>query len=179
MDYTQPQFWPQLKQLAQTIDTLDYFQILNLPQTANMAQIRGSYYSMARALHPDKFYHIVDMELRDAVHKIYKRITESYTVLKDDSRRNKYVQDISGPARAEKLRYNEQSEQEAQQQQREKAKVAKTPQGEKMYQAALLDMQHQRWDKAARNIQSALMFEPGNDQLKALKEEIERKRKGG
>lgn len=179
MDYTQPQFWPQLKQLAQTIDTLDYYQILNLPQAATPVQIRGAYYQMARALHPDKFYHVEDEDLRQAIHKIYKRITESYTVLKDDSRRQKYTQDINGPEREGKLRYNEQSEAEVQQQQREKAKVAKTAQGEKLYQAALLDMQNQRWDKAFRNIQSALMFEPGNDALKALKDELDQKRKGG
>lgn len=179
MDYTQPQFWPQLKQLAHTIDTLDYFQILNLPQTATVQQIRGAYYQMARALHPDKFYHIQDQELRDAVHKIYKRITESYTILKDEARRLKYLKDINGPERAQKLRYSEQSEQEFAEEQKQKAKICKTPQGEKIYQAALVDMANQRWDKAFRAIQSALMFEPGNDALKALKEELDQKRKGG
>lgn len=178
MDYTQPQYWPQLKQLASTIDGLDYFQILNLPQEAQGAQIKASYYQMARSLHPDKFFQVPDEALRQAIHKIYKRITEAYTILKDDVRRQKYLTDIRGPERQTKLRYNEQSESEVQAQQREKAEVVKTPQGKQMYQAALLDIQAQRWDKAFRNVQSALMFEPANETLQALKAEIEQKRKG-
>lgn len=179
MEYTHPQYWPQLKQLAVTIDTLDYFQILNLTPQATPAQLRASFYGMARSLHPDKFYHIEDRELRQAINKIYKRVNEAHTILKDEVRRARYLKGITGPERAAKLRYNEQSEVEAQQQQRAKAKVAKTPQGEKLYQAALLDMQAQRWDKAFRNTQSALVFEPGNEALKALKEELDQKRKGG
>ena len=87
MDYTQPEFWPQLKALAGNIDTLDYFQILNLQQTASSVQIRDSYYQLARALHPDRFFHIADEETKDAVHKIYKRVVESYTILKDEKKR--------------------------------------------------------------------------------------------
>ena len=86
MDYTQPQFWPQLKQLAGNIDGLDYFQILNLAQTASSEQIRASYYLLARALHPDRFFHIDDEATKDAVHKIYKRVVEAY-----DSRCSMYA----------------------------------------------------------------------------------------
>lgn len=178
MDYTHPQYWPQLNQLAVTIDTMDYFQILNLPQNAGVPQIRASYYGMARSLHPDKFYHIQDPQIRASIGKIYKRITEAYTILKDETRRLKYVQDINGLERMAKLRYSEQSESEVVQEQRQQARVAKTPQGEKMYQAALADMQANRWDQAFRNLQSALLFEPGNDALQALRDEVDQKRKG-
>lgn len=176
MDYTHPQYWPQLNQLAVSIDGLDYFQILNLTQDATVPQIRSSYYGMTRALHPDKFYHIEDQTLRASINKIYKRITEAYSILKDDTRRVKYLRDITGPERLAKLRYSEQTETEVLQEQRQKARVATTPQGEKMYQAALADVQAQRWDAAFRNVQSALMFEPRNEGLLALKAEIEAKR---
>lgn len=178
MDYTHPQYWPQLNQLALTIDGMDYFQILNLPQNAAVPQIRESYYGMARALHPDKFYHIEDPQIRASIGKIYKRITEAYTILKDETRRLKYVQDINGPERMTKLRYSEQSESEVVKEQRQQARVARTPQGEKMYQAALADMQANRWDQAFRNLQSALLFEPGNEALQSLRDEVDQKRKG-
>ncbi|HEY4221006.1 MAG TPA: J domain-containing protein, partial [Myxococcota bacterium] len=71
MDYTEPQYWPSLKELAANIDGIDYFQILNLQSSASGQQIRDSYYALARALHPDKFFHIDDVETKDAVHKIY------------------------------------------------------------------------------------------------------------
>jgi DnaJ-class molecular chaperone len=178
-EYTDPQFWPQLKDLASRIDTLDYYQILNIAQTATSAEIRKSYYQFARALHPDKFFALPDEELKVAVHKIYKRITESYTILKDETRRKTYTENINGPERMTKLRYDEQSEQKLKETKRKQAAVAQTPQGEKMFKAAQADMQAQRWDKALKNIQSALLFEPANEKLKELKAELEAKAKGG
>lgn len=178
MDYTEPQYWPTLIELAGNIDGLDYFQVLNLDSTASGAQIRDSYYALARALHPDKFFHIEDVPTKDAVHKIYKRVVESYMTLKDEKKRIKYVADITGPDRAKKLRFNEESEAEQKEQAKAAAKVAKTPKGEQLYQTALLDMKKSQWEKAYKNIQSAIMFEPKNEDLKALLADLDKKRKG-
>ena len=179
MDYTQPEFWPQLQQLAASIDGLDYFQVLNLPATSAGNQIRDSYYGLSRALHPDKFFHIDDEATKLAVHKIYKRVTEAYTILKDEKKRLKYVADISGPDRMKKLRFTEESEAEQKEQQKLATKVAKTAKGEQLYQAALLDMKKSQWDKAFKSIQTAAMLEPGNAELKALLADLDKKRKAG
>jgi DnaJ-class molecular chaperone len=179
MDYTQPEHWPSLKGLAASIDGLDYFQILNLQSAASGQQIRDSYYALARALHPDKFFHISDEETKDAVHKIYKRIVESYTILKDEKKRIKYIADISGPERARKLRFTEESEAEQKEAAKAAVKVAKTPKGDQLYQTALLDMKKSQWEKAYKNIQTAVMFEPSNAELKALLADLDKKRKGG
>lgn len=177
MDYTQPQFWPQLKTLAVNIDGMDYFQILNLAQDAQAGHIKQTYYGMARALHPDKFFHIEDAELTAAISKIYKRITEAYTILKDDVKRARYTAGINGPKRDALLRYSEQSEQEEAREKREARDVAKTPQGKKMYQAAVAEMNKGNWNEAYKHIQSAMLFEMGNTALSELKAELDQKRK--
>lgn len=178
-DYTDPQFWPQLKNLALTIDGLDYFQILNVAQTSTGQQIRDSYYGLARALHPDKFFHITDAELKGAIGKIYKRVTEAYMFLKDDAKRIKYLKDITGPERAKKLRFTEESEAEQKEAAKLATKVAKTPKGEQMYNAAMVDLQNGRLDQAFKNLQSATLFEPANAELKRVLQEVDKKRKGG
>ena len=178
-EYTDPQFWPQLKNLALTIDGLDYYQILNIPQGSAGPQIRESYYGLARALHPDKFFHIADDELKAAITKIYKRVTESYTILKDDTKKLKYLKDITGPDRAKKLRFSEESEAEQKEATKQATKVAKTPKGEQMYNAAMVDLQNGRLDQAFKSLQSATLFEPTNAELKRLLGEIDKKRKGG
>ena len=178
-EYTDPQFWPQLKHLAATIDTLDYFQILNVAQTSPGAQIKVSYYQLARALHPDKFFHLDDESLKEAVTKIYKRVTESYMTLKDEPKRLKYLRDINGPDRASKLRFSEESEAEQKEQQKAATKVAKTPKGEQMYNTAVVDLQNGRLDAAYKALQSATLFEPANAELKRLLAEVDKKRKGG
>ncbi len=178
-DYTDPQFWPQLKQLAASIDGLDYFQILNIPQVATGAQVKTSYYGLARALHPDKFFQIPDDALKDAINKIYKRVTEAYTILKDEAKRIKYLKDITGPERMKKLRFTEESEAEQKEQQKAAAKVAKTPKGDQLYNTAVVDMKNGRWEAAFKALQSATLFEPGNAELKRLMQEADKKRKGG
>lgn len=178
-EYTDPQFWPQLKHLAATIDGLDYFQILNVTPQAPGNQIKTSYYQLARALHPDKFFHLDDVDLKAAVNKIYKRVTESYMVLKDEPRRLKYIRDISGPERSKKLRYTEESEAEQKEQQKAAVKIAKTPRGEQMYNTAVVDLQNGRLDAAYKALQSATLFEPGNADLKKLLQDVDKKRKGG
>lgn len=178
-DYTDPQFWPQLKHLAATIDGLDYFQILNVAQTSPGPQIKASYYQLARALHPDKFFHLDDEGLKDAINKIYKRVTESYMTLKDEPKRQKYLRDITGPDRLKKLRFTEESEAEQKEQQKTAAKVAKTPKGEQMYNTAMVDLQNGRFDAAYKALQSATLFEPANADLKRLLAEVDKKRKGG
>ncbi len=178
-DYTDPQFWPQLKGLAQSIDGLDYFQILNIGQDATSAQIRDSYYGLARALHPDKFFHIGDEELKASINKVYKRVTESYTILKDETKRIQYLKDINGPERTKKLRYSEGSETEQKEQQKQAAKLAKTPKGEQLYNTALVDLQNNRLDQAFKNLQSACLFEPANADLKKLLQDVDKRRKGG
>jgi DnaJ-class molecular chaperone len=178
MDYTEPEHWPSLQNLAATIDGLDYFQILNLTSAASGPQIRDSYYALARALHPDKFFHISDEETKAAVHKIYKRVVESYMILKDEKKRIKYVADVTGPDRARRLRFNEEAAAEQKEQAKIAVKVAKTPKGEQLYQTALLDMKKSQWEKAYKNIQTAVMFEPANQDLKALLADLDKKRKG-
>jgi DnaJ-class molecular chaperone len=178
-EYTDPQFWPQLKQLAATIDGLDYFQILNVATNAPGPQIKTSYYGLARALHPDKFFHLDDADLKAAVNKIYKRVTEAYMVLKDEPKRQKYIKDISGPERAKKLRFTEESEAEQKEQAKAAVKVAKTPKGEQMYNTAMVDLANGRYDAAYKALQSATLFEPANAELKKLLAEVDKKRKGG
>lgn len=175
-EYTDPQFWPQLLHLANTIDGLDYFQILNVAQEAQAPQIRTSYYGLARALHPDKFFHISDEPLKAAVTKIYKRVTEAYMILKDDAKRLKYLKDISGPDRTHKLRYTEASEAEQKEERKAATAVAKTPKGQQMYNTAMVDLQNGRYDAAFKALQSATLFEPGNTELKKLLAEVSAKR---
>jgi curved DNA-binding protein CbpA len=178
-DYTDPQFWPQLRSLAQTIDQLDYFQVLNVHPDATPAVIRQAFYGLARALHPDKFFHITDDSLKLAVGKIYKRVNEANVILRDDIKRTQYRKDVSGPDRASRLRFSESSEQAAKQEEKLAQKVAKTPKGEQLYNAALVEIQNGRLDQGYKILQTACLFEGGNQELKQLLSEVDRRRKGG
>ena len=158
-----PEFEIQTNAVAQILDELDYFQILHIEQTANPAVIKAAYYRESRQYHPDRYFTLPDVGLRDAIGRIYRRINEAYVVLRDDTKRTKYITDISGADRHAKLRYNEASEQE----QKKSQEVGTTPQGKKFYAQAQLDLNAGRHAAAERNFKMALMYEKDNPNYKA------------
>jgi curved DNA-binding protein CbpA len=180
-----PDFLFEVEALAAGLDQLDYFAVLKLPQGAGHAEVKAAYYRESRAYHPDRFAAYADPMFREMVGRIYRRVNEAYTVLRDDKRRLKYVQDITGPDRARKLRFTEADE--AQVKEGEKKKIeeqmGQTPNGRKFYATALLEMQAQRWDSAQRALKSALMYEPANakfkEQLAAVDRELDKARPKG
>lgn len=151
--------------IAGILDELDYFQILQIPTTAGLAEVKKAYYDESRRFHPDRVFHLDDAELKGRVNRIYKRITEAYSVLRDEVRRGKYLADVSGPERALKLRYDEQSEKELKKARDEEAGA--TPNGRKLFAAGLAALQAGQLDAAERSFKMALLYEPANERLKA------------
>src|SRR5207237_5156695 len=121
--------------LVAVLDELDYFQILKVPQSASPMEIKQAYYRESRAYHPDRFFQLQDLELKEAIGRIYKRINEAYVILRDDQKRAKYGADVSGPERQRKLRFVEASEQELKKDKEQE--TGATPQGRKFYLAGV------------------------------------------
>jgi curved DNA-binding protein CbpA len=178
-------FLIEVEALAAALDALDYFGVLKLPQGAGYAEIKAAYYRESRAFHPDRFAAYPDPAFRELVGRIYRRVNEAYTVLRDDKRRVKYLQDISGAERAKKLRFTEADEAQVKEEEKKKIEeqMGQTPNGRKFYATALLEIQAQRWDAAHRALKSALMYEPANakfkEQLATVERELEKSRPKG
>ncbi|AKU90677.1 J domain-containing protein [Vulgatibacter incomptus] len=156
------------------LDELDYFQILKIGRDAPLADVKAAYYRESRSFHPDRIHHLADPGLHGRVLRIYKRITEAYSVLRDEVRRAKYLVDVSGPQRAGKLRYDEQSEQERKKAREEE--LGTTPNGRKLFTAGLAEQQAGRLEAAERSFKMALLYEPSNARFKEKVEEVARER---
>lgn len=179
------QFLIEVETLAAVLDQLDYYGVLKLPQGAGAADVKAAYYRESRAYHPDRFAAVDSPELKEHIGRIYKRINEAYTVLRDDRKRERYLADISGPDRARKLRFTEAEEAQVKEEQKKKLEeqFGQTPNGRKFYATASLEMQAGRWEAAERALKSALMYEPGNqkfkEQLALVQVEVEKTRPKG
>jgi curved DNA-binding protein CbpA len=171
-------FLSEVEGRAGEIDRLDYFEVLRVARTAGASEVKAAYYRESRAFHPDRFAAVPSPELRDRIARIYRRVNEAYTVLRDDARRARYLADVSGPDRERKLRFTEAEESQVKQEQKQKLEEAlgQTPNGRKFYAAALKEAQGQRWEAAERAIKSALMYEPQNARFKELLSQIEKSR---
>ncbi len=171
-----PQFAIEVEALATALDQLDYFGVLKIPQTATPPEIKAAYYRESRAFHPDRFAAHPDPGFRELVGRIYRRVNEAYTVLRDDKKRARYIADVSGPERAQKLRFTEADEAQVKEAQKRKLEeqLGQTPNGRKFYAAALTDIQAGRWESAQRALRSALMYEPANARFKELLAKVEK-----
>jgi curved DNA-binding protein CbpA len=165
-------FGVEAEALSGILDSLDYFQVLKIPQTATPTEIKNAYHRESRVYHPDRVFHVDDAQLKNRVNQIYKRVTEAYFVLRDERKRTKYLADINGEYRLLKLRYDEIAEQEVKKSMDEE--IGKTPNGRKFYGAGLADLQAGRLEAAERNLKMALMYEPQNAKFKDRLEEVQK-----
>ena len=172
-----PQQERALKALADSLDGLDYFQVLQIPVEANPGDIKKAFYRWSRCYHPDRFFHLQAGEAREHITAIYKRITEAYYFLRDDVKRRKYVADVQSPERAQKLRFTEASEVETKAEQKKavEEQYGNTPKGREFFKLALADIEKANWQSAERNLKSALMYESGNAKFKEKLEEVKQK----
>lgn len=168
-----PAWAEETKQVAADLDLLDYFQILGCAPETPLREMKAQYHQLQKNYHPDAFFGSPDRELRAAVLKISKRVSEAYVILRDPQKRARYIKDISGPDRDNKLRYTDESERELR---RERLhETGKTPQGQKLFKKASDAMKASDWASAERDLRTALIFEPDSDLFKSTLEEVRAK----
>lgn len=179
------QFLIEVETLAAALDQLDYFGVLKIPQGAGTADIKAAYHRESRIFHPDRYAAVPSAEVRELVGRVYRRVNEAYTVLRDEQKRARYLLDINGPERARKLRFTEVEEAQVKDEQKRKIEeqLGQTPNGRKFFAAALAEIQAARWEAAERALKSALMYEPANarfkEQLAVVQAEVEKVRPKG
>jgi curved DNA-binding protein CbpA len=168
----------EIEERAAALDGMDYFEVLRVPRAAGHAEVKAAYYRESRAFHPDRFASLPSAELRDLIGRIYRRVNEAYTVLRDEVKRAKYLADVSGPDRPRKLRFSEEDEAQVREEQKRRAEeqIGTTPNGRKFYAVALTEVAAQRWEAAERALRSALMYEPANARFKQALASVERQR---
>lgn len=172
-----PHWAQETKDLAGRLDQLDYFEVLGVERDAPLSELKEQYHSLQRAYHPDTFYQSPDTDLKDAVFRIAKRLSEAYVVLRDPARRERYLKDVSGQERSTKLRFNEESETAFREEQ--EALQGKTPQGRNLVAKAVKAIEEGDLRSAERDLKTALLFEPKNGAIKKRLEQLQEQLKGG
>jgi curved DNA-binding protein CbpA len=157
----------EIKALARILDELDYYGLLHVPPGADAGELKRAYFASSRAFHPDGNRHLPE-DLQTAIARIAKRVTEAYSVLRDPRRRAAYdrrLADGSG------LRI-QLAEATAEAGRSETQQRGRTPQGRQYYARAEADLQRGDRTAAARNLQTALTFEPDNALFRAKLSEL-------
>jgi DnaJ-class molecular chaperone len=125
---------------------------------AGAGEVKRAYHNSSRTFHPDANRHL-DGELRSASNVIAKRITEAYAVLRDPRRRQAYDRNLDSGA-APRMQLASAAAEADRRSAQERG--GRTPQGRQFFKLAEADIARGNWAAAARNLQTALTFEPGN-----------------
>ena len=151
----------EIQALVKILDDLDYYQLLHLESGATQSDVKKAYFETSRSFHPDANRHL-EGELREAISEIAKRVTEAYAVLRDPRRREAYDQMLE-KGRGVRLQLAQATEEARQQ----VDNVAGSSQARQFWNLAQTDIARDDWPTAARNLQTALAFEPSNTALRA------------
>ncbi len=157
----------EIRALAKVIDELDYYQLLEISRQASTSELKKAYYESSRRFHPDANRHL-DGELRASLERIAKRLSEAYSVVRDPRRRKAYDEHLASEANTLRMQLAEADAAGS----KRSGDVATTPQGKRFFAMAQQDLGREDLASAARNLQMARTFEPGNDALKQKLEEI-------
>ena len=144
--------------LSRIIEELDYYQLLDLRRDAGAGEVKRAYHASSRTFHPDANRHL-EGELRAASQTIAKRITEAYAVLRDPRRRQAYDRSLENgtPVRMQLADAAAEADRRSAQD-----RGGRTPKGRQFFKLAEADVAKGNWVGAARNLQTALTFEPDN-----------------
>lgn len=167
-----PTWAAETKRVAENLHRLDYYQVLGVEQDTTFDALKTKYHALQRNYHPDAFFSSPDEDLRSAVNAIAKRVAEAYVILRDPEKRAKYTRDITGPERAQKLRYTDESAHE--QRVEKEQQVGRTAQGRQLWRKAELALRRGDKDGAIRDLKTALVFERDNPRFKEKLAELEK-----
>lgn len=90
----------EVERIFDSLDSISYYDVLSIEPTSDYLQVRDAFYARAQRFHPDRFVMMESDGIRQAVYKVYKRMTEAYNVLSDPELRRAYDQSLAaGKAR--------------------------------------------------------------------------------
>ena len=88
-------FWTRVMALAETLDAMSYYQLLDVDATATREVIEQAYYRRARSIHPDRHTYETDPARMHALVRLYARFGEAFRVLRDPARRAAYEAELA------------------------------------------------------------------------------------
>lgn len=160
----------ELRALANIVEDLDYYQLLEIGRRASAAQVRTAYHEVARRYHPDRL-RTHGGEAVGSAERIAKRVSEAYAVLRDPRRRKLYDQQLDeGTRRLALVEGGAQADRQASDE-----RQGRTPNGKRYIALANQDLAREDWPGAQRNLQMALTYERENGWVKEMLAELKKK----
>lgn len=87
-----------LEKLRKKINTMNYYQILDVPKKASQKEIKKAYFEMARKYHPDRFDRDLPKETKEIVEEVFGHITIAFQTFSNEKEKQDYDAKLDAPA---------------------------------------------------------------------------------
>jgi curved DNA-binding protein CbpA len=77
-------------EISEKLPTLDYYQILKVPDNSSPYEIKLSYFRLVREYHPDCFSKDLPSDIKEKIEDVFAHITKAYDTLGDEKKKLDY-----------------------------------------------------------------------------------------
>ncbi len=77
-------------EISEQLPTMDYYQILKVPDNSSPYEIKLSYFRLAREYHPDCFSKDLPSDIQEKIKDVFAHITKAYDTLGDEKKKQEY-----------------------------------------------------------------------------------------
>jgi curved DNA-binding protein CbpA len=161
--------------IAAVLDEVDNYQLLKLKGGAPIPDVEKAYAAQSKMFHPDNYFGVGDATFTKSVTSIFKKLNESYQVLKDPELKKLYDKKMGfrGGAAADakpgrRRRGIGKAELEAEREALEGDGVVSDKNAIKYWDLAQIATMNKDWNGVVMNLQFALNYEANNPTLKEM-----------
>jgi curved DNA-binding protein CbpA len=164
----------EVEAIASVLDDVDYYQLLKLNGGAPIPDVEKAYASQSKMFHPDNYFGVRDAKFTRAVTAVFKKVNESYQVLKDPELKKMYDKKMGfrggaagdGQVGGRRRRGLSKADLEAEKEALEGGGVVSDKDALKYWELAEIATMNKDWNGVVMNLQFALNYEPKNPILK-------------
>jgi curved DNA-binding protein CbpA len=132
---------PALDALHATLEKADHFAALGVKPDASPAQVKASYFSLAKSYHPDAVPTTASPEVKKRCADIFARLSDAWSVVGDETLRAKYAEELATGGAAS-------------------VDVANIFQAENTFQVGVALVKGRRYDEALQKFEDAAKLNP-------------------
>lgn len=170
--------------VAGMLDDLDYYRILKLKPGAPVGDVERAFAEQSKAFHPDRFFGVRDPKFMRMVTAVFKKVQESYQVLRDPELKKMYDQKMGfrkgkdGTRR--KTGHVGKADLEKEKAALDSEELVADKRARKYFDLAQIAKMNRDWNGVVMNLQFAMTYEKENpvivEQLANAKAELEKKK---
>ena len=100
----------ELKELNKEIESMNFYQILDVLRDADQKKIKSAYFEMARKYHPDRFDRNLPKDTRGMVEEVFGHITRAFQTLSNEKEKQDYDEKLDSPDKVDRKELDKQAD---------------------------------------------------------------------